>query len=71
MGHDIGRAIFPLVNARCYCRFHEEDKVLIAEIQLILTLTLTLTLIKIISKGRNQIEKRNQKLNIKIKNYRV
>ena len=34
-----------------YCSFHEENRVLIGEIQIILTLTLTLTLIqtKIIS----------------------
>ena len=64
---DVSDAILPLVNARChleqslsfrtivYCRFHEEDKALIAEIQLILTLTLTLTLIqtKINFKRRN------------------
>ena len=39
-----------------YCRFHEEDKVLIAETQLMLTLTLTLALIqtKINSKRRNK-----------------
>ena len=54
-----------------FCRFREEDKLLIAEIQLILTLTqtliltltltliltLTLTLTKINSKRRNYIEK--------------
>ena len=64
---DVSDAILPLVNARChleqslsfrtivYCRFHEEDKALIAEIQLILTLTLTLILIqtKINFKRRN------------------
>ena len=52
----ISEAHFPIVNGRCHleqslpfrttvsCRFHEEDQVLIAEIQLILILTLTLTL---------------------------
>ena len=48
----LGDAIFPFVNDRCrlqqlislrttlYCRFHEEDKVVIQEIQLMLHLTL-------------------------------
>ena len=47
---NVAEAIFPFVNGRChlerslpfrsvvYCRFHKEDKVLIGEIQLMLTL---------------------------------
>ena len=58
-------AIFPFVNGgfplkqslpfptTVYCRFHEEDKVLIAEIQLILTLTLSLIHTKINFKRTN------------------
>ena len=48
-----------------YCHFHEEDKVLIAEIQLPLTLTLTLIQTKINSKRRNYVEKGKQILNRK------
>ena len=57
--------MFFFTNGRCYleqsfsfrttayCCFHEEDKVLMVEIQLMLTLTLTLIQTKINSKRRN------------------
>ena len=66
--------MFPFQNGLChleqslsfrtivYYRFHKEDKVLIAEIQLILTLTLTLILIqtKINSKEEIKGKKENK-----------
>ena len=39
-------AILTFVNDRYHCRFYEEDKVVIMEIQLIPTLTLNQTLIQ-------------------------
>ena len=45
--------VFTVFHATAYWDFHEEDKIVIAEIQLLLTLTLTLIQIKIICKGGN------------------
>ena len=55
---------FAIWNSRChfrtivYCRFHIKDKVLIADLQLILALTLTLTPIQIKKITKAKYEKR-------------